>query len=174
MNKQDRVIFYDVLCKVDKGESFILEMQHKPQDTFRDRAIYYISRAIDDQGRGKKKWNYKIRPVYGVFITNFHLRDVKMPDAPITEVALMNKETKEVFADTIRMFFMDLLAFNKTEEECETNLDLWIYSIKNSSKMTTAPQMASKSPVFGKLYSMAELAAMPTRKRNQYELSLKH
>lgn len=173
-NKQDRVIFYDVLCKTNKGESFILEMQHKPQDTFRDRAIYYISRAIDDQGRNKKNWNYKIRPVCGVFITNFHLRDVQMPDVPVTEVGLMNRDTKEVFSDTIRMFFIDLMAFNKTEEECETALDLWIYSIKNSGKMTTAPRMASTSPVFGKLYGIAELAAMPTRKRNQYELSLKH
>lgn len=41
-------------------------------------------------------------------------------------------------------------------------------------KMKTAPRMAKTSPVFGKLYSKAELAAMTTRQRNQYELSLKH
>lgn len=175
VNKDDRTIFYDVFCKTSKGESFIIEMQHKPQDTFRERSIYYMSRAIDDQGRGKKKWNYKLYPVYGIFITNFHLKDVQLPDTPVTEIVLKNRETNELFSDKLRMFFIDLLAFDKkTEEECETNLDNWIYSIKNSGKMKTAPRMAKTSPVFGKLYSKAELAAMTTRQRNQYELSLKH
>lgn len=175
VNKDDRTIFYDVLCKTSKGESFIIEMQHKPQDTFRERSIYYMSRAIDDQGRGKKKWNYKLCPVYGIFITNFHLKDVQLPDTPITEVVLKNRKTNDIFSDKIRMFFLDLLAFDKkTEEECETKLDNWIYSIKNSGKMKTAPRMAKTSPVFDKLYSRAELAAMTTRQRNQYELSLKH
>lgn len=175
VNKDDRTIFYDVFCKTSKGESFIIEMQHKPQDTFRERSIYYMSRAIDDQGRGKKKWNYKLYPVYGIFITNFHLKDVQLPDEPVTEIVLKNRETNELFTDKFRMFFIDLLAFNKeTEDECETNLDNWIYSIKNSGKMKTAPRMAKTSPVFSKLYSKAELAAMTTRQRNQYELSLKH
>lgn len=175
VNKDDRTIFYDVFCKTSKGESFIIEMQHKPQDTFRERSIYYMSRAIDDQGRGKKKWNYKLYPVYGIFITNFHLKDVQLPDEPVTEIVLKNRETNELFTDKFRMFFIDLLAFNKeTEDECQTNLDNWIYSIKNSGKMKTAPRMAKTSPVFSKLYSKAELAAMTTRQRNQYELSLKH
>lgn len=175
INKADRTIFYDILCKTSKGETFIIEMQHKPQDTFRERSIYYMSRAIDDQGRGKKNWNYKLYPVYGIFITNFHLKNVELPDEPVTEVVLKNRKTNEVFSDKFRMFFIDLLAFNKkTEEECETTLDNWIYSIKYSGKMKTEPRMAKSSPVFGKLYTMAELAAMPTRKRNQYEASLRH
>lgn len=175
VNKDDRIIFYDVLCKTSKGETFIIEMQHKPQDTFRERSIYYMSRAIDDQGRGKKKWNYKLCPVYGIFITNFHLKDVQLPSEPVSEVVLKNRQTNEIFSEKFRMFFIDLLAFDKkSEEECKTNLDNWIYSIKNSGKMTTAPRMAKTSPVFSKLYSRAELAAMTTRQRNQYELSLKH
>ena len=40
--------------------------------------------------------------------------------------------------------------------------------------MTTRPRMASTSPVFDKLYTLAEVATMTTRKRRQYELSLKN
>lgn len=46
--------------------------------------------------------------------------------------------------------------------------------LENSGKMTTTPRMAKTSPVFSKLYTRAELAAMTTRQRNQYETSLKH
>ena len=171
--KEERVIFYDVYCKVDGGEDFILEMQHKPQDTFRERALYYISRDIVAQATGKKKWKYKLLPVYGIFITNFHLKEVKMPEAPITEIVLKNRETNELFSDKIRMFFIDLLSFNKNEEdELESDLEKWIYNIKNLGKMNTAPKMACNAP-FDRLYDLAELAAMPTRQRNQYERSLK-
>lgn len=40
--------------------------------------------------------------------------------------------------------------------------------------MTTRPRMASTSPVFDRLYTLAEVATMTTRKRRQYELSLKN
>ena len=173
MSKDDRTIIYDVLCKVDGEEDFILEMQHKPQETFRERSLYYMARAIEAQGRGKRNWKYKLHPVYGIFITNFHLKEVDLPDEPVTKVALMNCNTNKIFTNKLRMFFIDLLCFKKkNEDELENNLERWIYSIRNMGTMTTAPRMA-KMPTFNRLYTVSELAAMTTRQRNQYERSLK-
>ena len=173
INKADRTIFYDILCKVQGQEDIIIEMQHKSQDTFRERSLYYMARAIDRQGEGKKNWKYKVHPVYGIFITNFHLKEVKLPEAPVTEYLITNRKTHEIFTEKFRMFFIDLLSFKKkNEDELETDLEKWIYSIKNMGNMTTAPRMAS-SGVFNRLYSMAELAAMSKRERNKYETSLR-
>lgn len=174
LNKEDRTIFYDILCKVDGQEDIIIEMQHKPQDTFRERSLYYMSRAIDSQGSNKKKWKYKIHPIYGIFITNFHLKEVNLPDTPVSEYVIKNAKTNELFTNKFRMFFIDLLTFNKTtEEELETDLDKWIYSIKNMGNMNTAPKMASTG-IFRNLYNAAELAALSARERNIYERSLKN
>ena len=37
----------------------------------KDVAESTVSATVMDQGRGKKKWNYKLCPVYGIFITTF-------------------------------------------------------------------------------------------------------
>ena len=165
----DRTIIYDIFCKVDKGEDFILEMQNKKQDTFRDRALYYASRSVIDQGERGRLWKYRLRPVYGIYFMNFHLDD-KVRDRELTDVRLMDTERKEVFSDKMRMIFIDLEAFGKKAEECETNLDCWIYLIKNLQIMSNT---AFAPRAFDKVYTWAELAAMPKKKRLQYEESLK-
>lgn len=174
VNKEDRTIIYDLLCKVDGQEDIIIEMQHKSQVTFQERSLYYMSRAIDRQANGKNNWKYKLHPVYGIFITNFHLKEVKLPDSAVSEYVIKNKKTNEEFTNKFRMIFIDLLAFKKKDEnELDTDLEKWIYSIKNMGNMTTAPRMAS-SGVFFHLYNDAELAALTTRERNRYERSLKN
>ena len=68
------------------------------------------------------------------------------------------------------MIFIDLQAFNKEANECENNLDCWIYIIKNLGEMKTATITKNG---FDRLYSWAEIAAMPKRERIIYEESLK-
>ena len=172
-SREDRTIFYDMRCKVNGEEDIIIEMQHKPQDTFRERALFYMSRSIVAQGANKKNWRYKMHPVYGIFITNFHLKDVQMNGDPISEVVLKNRTTNEIFTDKLRMFFIDLLSFKKSEEELDNDMERWIYNVKNMGTMTKEPKMASRKP-FDRLYTMAELAVMPRRERNRYEASLMH
>ncbi len=172
-NIDERLIIYDVLCKVDGEEDIIIEMQHKPQETFKDRALYYMARSVTSQSEGKRNWKYKLLPVYGIFITNFHLKDILNRDEAVSEYVLKNRDNNEVFTDKFRMFFIDLLAFKKKgEAELETDLDKWIFNIKNMGTMTTTPKMAALAP-FDRLYSLAEVAAMPKRQRIQYEASLK-
>lgn len=42
----ERNIIYDLFCKTDTGHEFIVEMQCRSQLYFRDRILYYMSRAI--------------------------------------------------------------------------------------------------------------------------------
>ena len=172
MHKSGRTIFYDVLCKIDGGADVIIEMQHQSQDTFGDRALYYMSNSIVKQGSNKNDWHYKMCPVYGIFIMNFHMIGDNIPENVVNEVSLTYDSNKEFFTNKFKMFFIDLLHFNKTEDELETNLDCWIYNIKNMGTMTAKPKMATQKE-FGILYSRAEIAAMSPREYRKYEASLK-
>lgn len=172
MHKSGRTIFYDVLCKTDNDTDVIIEMQHQSQDTFGDRALYYMSNSIVKQGDNNKNWHYRMCPVYGVFIMNFHLVGDNIPDEVVNEVNLVYKKTNDLFTKKFRMFFIDLLRFNKTEDELVTNLDCWIYLIKNMGTMTAKPKLASDD-VFGRLCTRAEIAAMTPREYRKYEASLK-
>lgn len=172
-HQQGRKIYYDVICKIDGEEDIIIEMQHNNQMTFGDRALYYMSNSIVKQGDSKSNWNYKLHPVYGVFIMNFHLEGKNVPEETVYEAGLLYKSNNKEFSDKFRMFFIDLLRFQKTEDELDSDLDCWIYNIKNMGTMTATPKkMATKKP-FAKLYSRAEIAAMNPREYRQYEASLK-
>lgn len=46
----DRGVIYDIYCTNEDGEQFIVEMQNREQTFFRERALYYLSRAIARQG----------------------------------------------------------------------------------------------------------------------------
>ncbi|HBJ76395.1 MAG TPA: hypothetical protein DDY68_00575, partial [Porphyromonadaceae bacterium] len=73
-NELFRGVIYDLRCKTKNGEEFIVEMQNRMQENFADRIIYYLSRSISSQAKkGKEIWDYKLKPVYGIFFLNFHL-----------------------------------------------------------------------------------------------------
>ena len=43
---EGRGIIYDVYCTTDTGEKIIVEMQNRMQSNFKERSIFYLSRAI--------------------------------------------------------------------------------------------------------------------------------
>ena len=46
-----RAIIYDVYCTTDSGEQIIVEMQNRTQSNFKERALYYVARALSEQGQ---------------------------------------------------------------------------------------------------------------------------
>ena len=69
----DRGVIYDIYCTNEDGEQFIVEMQNREQTFFRERALYYLSRAIARQGERGAEWKFNLKAVYGIFFMNFHL-----------------------------------------------------------------------------------------------------
>lgn len=41
-----RKVIYDIYCQTDTGEHIIVEMQNRRQDHFKERGLYYLSKAI--------------------------------------------------------------------------------------------------------------------------------
>ena len=67
---------------------------------------------------------------------------------PFTDVGfivLADKETYETFSDKLRFIFIELLSFKKTEEECETDFERWIYVLKNIDTLNRLPFKARKA-----------------------------
>ena len=46
----ERSSYFDVYCQTVSGRRFIVEMQNSWQPFFKDRTLYYASKAIRDQG----------------------------------------------------------------------------------------------------------------------------
>ncbi|MCQ2208313.1 MAG: Rpn family recombination-promoting nuclease/putative transposase, partial [Paludibacteraceae bacterium] len=171
----ERNIIYDLFCKTDTGTEFIVEMQNRSQLFFRDRILYYMSRAIAGQGMKGDNWNYKLTPVYGVYLMNF---SISSDGHIIDDVSLYSKEQlkegikAKPFTDKVRAITIDMHAFNKLENKCDTTLDQWIYNIKNMENMTSMP-FKDKNNVFAHLETLSDYYAMDPEDRKVYDAALR-
>ncbi len=172
----ERRAIYDVYCQTNDGERFIVEMQKAKQDHFQDRAIYYSSFAIREQGQKGKKdnvsWDYTLSPVYVVGILNFKMDDADESSKVITKVKLKDDDNKE-FSDKLNFIFVEMPKFRKTETELETFMDKWLYVIKNLYQLQDKPEALTEG-IFKKLFEVAEIAAFTNEERYDYEESLKN
>lgn len=170
VTKDMRGIIYDVFCETDKGEHIIVEMQNRYQEYFIDRAIFYASRAIVGQGI-KGDWNYKVAPVYTICFMNFNIEG-NTPQKFRTDVTLMDMENNSIFSNKIRLIYLMLPLFNKSEEDCVNNFERWIYILKNMSTFERMPFMA-RNAVFKKLAEIADVTALSKEDRDKYDESIK-
>lgn len=69
---QDRGVIYDVYCTNESGEQFIVEMQNRPQVNFRERALYYLSRAVACRGASGRARGGLAVPAQGRVWCVFH------------------------------------------------------------------------------------------------------
>lgn len=170
--KYERGIIYDLYCKAEDGSEFIVEMQNKSQLHFSDRILYYLSRSISTQeNRGEDNWDYELRPVYGIFFLNFHLKGLR--PLAVRTVQLKVNETGELFSDKLKAYTLELSDYKKMkEEDCKTRIDYWLYNLSNMETMTTQIPFQQQQPIFNKVGTIAELAHMTPEERIKYNISI--
>ena len=165
----DRGIVFDVHCKDSNGNLFVVEMQTGAQPYFHDRGLYYLARAISNQGQKGKDWKFVLQPVYGVFLLNYKM-DVNSKFR--TDVILADRETGRMFSDRIRQVYLELPYFQKEPDECENDFERWIYLLKHMDTLERMPFKAKKA-VFDKLLEVADVANLSKEERIQYDEALK-
>ena len=166
----DRNCIYDIYCTDENGEQFIVEMQNRRQAYFRERAVYYLARAISRQGERGLAWQFNLKAVYGIFFMNFRLEDIK-PKLR-TDICLEDRDTHELFSDKMRFVFLQLPLFDKEENECENDFERWIYVLKNMDTLQRLPFKA-RNAVFQKLEEIVDIASMSKEDRIKYDESIK-
>ena len=169
-NEQERGIIYDIFCRTEDGRHLIIEMQNDSQTYFRNRSLFYACRGIAKQGRRGRDWRYALDAVYCVNFCNFALTGKLRSD-----FLLMDRETKEIFTDKLRLIYIEFPFFTKTEQECGTELEQWIYILKNMETLEKMP-FKSEKYLFEKLEETANVEAMTEEEeedRERYEASLK-
>ena len=164
-------VFFDIACTAEDGEHFIIEMQQEKQKYFRDRCVFYLSRSINEQIVNGKRWQEPLESVYIISILDFKLTDSE-PESYLQDIALMNKQTGKLFYIKLGFKFIELPCFNKKEEELETDLDKWLYIIKNMGKLTQLP-VSFQEGVFFRVFQQAELNRMSKAERQIYNSNWK-
>lgn len=185
----DRRAVFDVYCETTSGKKIIVEMQNSYQQFYKDRVLYYASIPIHEQGL-KGTWNYSLHAVYVVSIMNFsfaqdafssletaeHTADVSQDPSALTRyyhsrVMLMDTRKKTIFSDKLTLLFIETKKFQKTENELETELDKWIYLLKNVADLMEQPKCVSE-PIFIQFLEQAEIARFSPEERRRYDSSI--
>ena len=85
--EDDRKAIFDVLCKTEDDKTFLVEMQRGAQKHFFERALYYTSFPIMEQGKiaiakekeeGAKPWNFSLDGVFFLGILDFEYEQDEM------------------------------------------------------------------------------------------------
>lgn len=173
--KDEGAAIFDLLCTGVDGEQFLIEIQRGRQGNFKQRALFYTSRLISDQApKGKRsEWAYNLTEVYLVaLLEDFTLKIGSATDY-IHDICLCNRDNGEIFYDKLGYTFIELSNFVKEDAEITTDLDKWLYVLKNMSRMAKIPVYLRK-PIFEKLFNIAEYTNLTKEEKTMYDSSLKY
>ena len=172
-----RGCIFDIYCVTDDDKHFIVEMQNRWVPFFVNRSIYYASKAFVAQ---RKKFDeagvrtailYQFVPVYVVCIMNFMPREHEVTKFR-TDVALREKSSDSMFSDKLRFIYLSLPFFDKSEEECETGFEKWIYVLKYMEVLERLPFTAQKK-IFDHLAKLADVRCLSSEEQEKYDESIK-
>ena len=172
-----RGCIFDIYCVTDDGKHFIVEMQNRWVPFFVNRSIYYASKAFVAQ---RKKFDeagvrtailYQFVPVYVVCIMNFMPKEHEVTKFR-TDVALREKSSDSIFSDKLRFIYLSLPFFDKSEEECETGFEKWIYVLKYMEVLERLPFTAQKK-IFDHLAKLADVRCLSSEEQEKYDESIK-
>lgn len=169
---EHRKAVFDLLCTGSNNEQFIIEVQRVKQEYFKDRCIYYTASLIRDQVPiGIQRWDYQLKPVYLIGLMDFEFGDTQSNDC-LHRVHLALSGTMNIFYDKLGFVFIEMPKFSKTETELVSELDNWLFLLKNLSKLDKIPTFLRK-PVFSKLFNIAEVSNLNQEEKMAYDTSLK-
>ena len=171
--EDDRKAIFDVLCATEDGKTFLVEMQRGAQKHFFERALYYTSFPIMKQGKkaiakeeekGKDPWDFSLDGVFFLGILDFEYEQDEMTEH---RYQLLETKTLKQMTDKLEFVFVEVAKFDKREDELETDLDKWLYLLKNMSTLLERPA-ALRDRVFGRLFDVAEYARLDDEERKNY------
>ncbi|MFT3949301.1 MAG: Rpn family recombination-promoting nuclease/putative transposase [Agriterribacter sp.] len=166
-----RKTIFDLTCTGADGETFIIEMQRAEQKFFTDRAIFYTCSKLYEQGqKGNRYWDFELKEVYFIALMDFKFEG-SSSEKYLHRVRLAEEETGKAFYSKLGFIFLELPNFNVEEEEIKTDLERWMYVLRNMAKMEKIPVILHKK-IFQKLFDIAEVSNLKKEEYMLYEKAL--
>lgn len=170
----DRRAVFDIYCENQNGEKFIVELQKAKQNYFKDRTVYYSTFPIQEQA-DKGEWDFKLQAVFCVGILDFTFDDyVTEPEkSQVLHTIKLKDQNNKIFYDKLTYLYLEMPNFRNTEEQLETQLDKWLYFIKNLENFSEIPRIFGEEKIFQSAFEKAELAQLKPEDHTRYQHSLK-
>lgn len=163
-----RKTVYDLYCKTDTGEYIIVEMQNSQQAFFKDRALYYMAQSVVQQSKKGRGWQFELTAVYGIYFVNFPIDKSEITEHYCKDIAMIDKHTGKVFNNKFRQIYIELPRFMKSEADCNSFLEYWIYNLVNMNNLKEI-SFKDRKAIFDKLERLASQANLTEEERARLE-----
>ena len=92
-----------------------------------------------------------------------------------TDVALREKSSDTIFSDKLRFIYLSLPFFNKSEEECETGFEKWIYVLKymEMDEVFKNLPLAEQKKMLDHLAKLPDVRYLSSEEQEKYDESIK-
>lgn len=169
----DRRAIFDIYCENQNGEKFIVELQKAKQNYFKDRTVYYSTFPIQEQAE-KGEWNFKLQAVFCVGILDFTFDDytTEPEKSQVLHQIQLKDQNNKIFYDKLTYIYLEMPNFRKTEDQLESQLDKWLYFIKNLEDFSEIPHIFGDEVIFQSAFEKAELARLMPEDQSRYQHSL--
>jgi len=179
--RKKRGAVFDIQCEDASGARFIVEMQVEEQKHFIKRSLFYLCMAVANlakkgkmESRGKKvPYDYNIPVVYTLSFLDFDADFGKGCDEVVQYLSLSNELHPEVrYDDLMRLIYVRLTRFAKTEGQCKSNLDRMLFIFKNAHTLGKVPKSFNKM-VFKRLFEISRISNFTEEELMDYESDMK-
>lgn len=139
------------------------------------KMLYYMSQIISSDGLSitsdADKRVYNLKNVYGVFLLDFHLKNLK--PSPVRTIRLRVDETGDPFSEKMCAYTIELPYFRKKRlPDCRQNIEYWNYMITHMQKTKGELPFTDKKPIFKKVAKLADYSNMSVEDKRKYWLSI--
>lgn len=169
VQERERRAVFDVYCRNDRDETFIVEMQNAKQLYFKDRSLYYATFPIQRQAEKGNLWDFNLKGIYAIGILNFVMDDDELFKH---KVMLSDVQTGKVFYDKLTFYYLELPKFAQQKGVPSSQLEKWL-CVFNELPAYDRPPDYLDGQVFDQLFQEAEIARYNELERMTYEESLK-
>lgn len=170
-------IRFDVHCKTQSGETFVVEMQNENERHLKQRLIFYLCQTVTEQDSRiyvDKPWDYDFPRVIVVMFCNFI--DKEIDDREVNHFGILNLETFREFGHHVGLTVIQLPLFPKEEKDCETTLEKIIYTMTHMEtiiKEKKNPFSETEGDFYDRVRNMSTTAALTQSELHAYHQWLK-
>ncbi len=169
--EEDRRAVFDLYCHDEKGNQFIVELQRAKQKHFQDRAAFYTSFLIQEQGK-RGKWNFELTPIYFIGILDFSLSSFD-DERYLHFGQIMDINSKKVMYEKLSFIYIVMGKFKKQQTEFANHLEWWLYFLRELVSFDDIPEQF-QGDIIEEAFNISKLSNMDYEDRHAYEISLKY
>jgi predicted transposase/invertase (TIGR01784 family) len=163
----------DVLCRDEKGNTYIVEMQVARTKGFEKRAQYYAAKAYCSQMNAGESYT-DLKQVIFLAITNF----VMFPEkgAYKSDHVTLDRHTLENDLKAFSFTFVELPKFQKNIHDLESISDKWCYFFKHATETSEddVEEIIGKDTIMKQAYKALSRFSWNEEELLTYEQDLKH